>query len=92
MRKFSKTFSVAAFALALTLAGCSASGSTASNGTAAGSQSITSTASNTQMVTAASISEDTHYDADDLTWDAAKEVAVTLKDGASAAAGSAAGG
>ena len=91
MRKFSKTFSVAAFALALTLAGCSASGSTASNGTAAGSQSITSTASNTQMVTAASISEDTHYDADDLTWDAAKEVAVTLKDGASAAAGSAAG-
>ncbi|RAM35696.1 carbohydrate-binding domain-containing protein [Arthrobacter globiformis] len=91
MRKFSTTFSVAAFALALILAGCSASGSTASNGTAAGSQSGTGTASSTQMVTAASISEDTHYDADDLTWEAANEVAVTLKAGASAAAGSAAG-
>ncbi|MFE5839215.1 carbohydrate-binding domain-containing protein [Arthrobacter sp. NPDC056493] len=86
MRKFSKTFSVAAFALALTLAGCSASGSTASNGTSG-----TTSTSGTQMVTAASISEDTHYDADDLTWDAAKEVAVTLKDGATTVAGSAAG-
>jgi hypothetical protein len=92
MRKFSKTFSVAAFALALTLAGCSASGSTASSGTAGtSSQTGTSSTSSAQMVTAASISEDTHYDADDLTWDAAKEVAVTLKDGGSAAAGSAAG-
>lgn len=92
MRKFSKTFSVAAFALALSLAGCSASGSTASSGTAGtSSQTGTSSTSSTQMVTAASISEDTHYDADDLTWDAAKEVAVALKDGASTVAGSAAG-
>jgi hypothetical protein len=92
MRKFSKTFSVAAFALALTLAGCSASGSTASSGTAGtSSQTGTSSTSSAQIVTAASISEDTHYDADDLTWDAAKEVAVTLKDGASTVAGSAAG-
>jgi hypothetical protein len=92
MRKFSKTFSRGAFALALTLTGCSASGSTASSGTAGtSSQTGTSSTSSAQMVTAASISEDTHYDADDLTWDAAKEVAVTLKDGGSAAAGSAAG-
>ena len=86
MRKFSKTFSVGALALALTLAGCSASGSTSSSGTAG-----TGPASGTQIVTAASISEDTHYDADDLTWDAVKEVAVTLKDGASTAAANAAG-
>ena len=33
-------------------------------------------------MTAASVSEDTHYDADDLAWDAAKEVAITLMDGA----------
>jgi hypothetical protein len=33
------------------------------------------------MVAAAAVSTETHYDADDLTWDAAKEVAVTLKDG-----------
>jgi hypothetical protein len=84
MRKFSKTFSVAAFALALTLAGCSAPGTTASTGSAGA-------ASSTQMVTAASISEDTHYDVDDLAWDAATEVAVTLKDGATAAADNAAG-
>lgn len=38
------------------------------------------------MVTAASVSEDTHYDADDLAWDAAKEVAITLMDGATAVA------
>lgn len=86
MRKFSKTFSVGAFALALTLAGCSASGSTASSGTAG-----TGSASGTQIVTAASISEDTHYDADDLTWDTAGEVAVTLKDGATSVAANAAG-
>ena len=92
MRTFNKTFSVAAFALALTLAGCSASGTAASNGAAGStSQSGTSTVSGTQMVTAASISEDTHYDADDLTWDAAAEVPVTLKDGASTVADSGSG-
>jgi hypothetical protein len=36
---------------------------------------------------ASAITEETHYDADDLTWDAAEEVAVVLADGASAAAG-----
>lgn len=90
MRKFNKTFSVAAFALALTLAGCSASGTAATGGTA-GSTSQAGSSATTQMVTAASVSEDTHYDADDLTWDAATEVAVTLKDGASTVADSASG-
>lgn len=90
MRNFNKTFSVAAFVLALTLAGCSASGTAATSGTA-GSTGQAGTSATTQIVTAASISEDTHYDADDLTWDAATEVAVTLKDGASGVADSASG-
>ncbi|MHA7279556.1 carbohydrate-binding domain-containing protein [Arthrobacter sp. MDT2-2] len=50
------------------------------------------TASDTADATAAvvapdAVSEDTHYDADDLTWDAAEEVPVTLADGASSATG-----
>ena len=91
MRKFNKTFSVAAFALALTLAGCSASGTAATSGTAGSTSQAGTGSATTQMVTAASISEDTHYDADDLTWDPATEVAVTLKDGASTVADSASG-
>lgn len=91
MRKFNKTFSVAAFALALTLAGCSASGTAATSGTAGSTSQAGTGSATTQMVTAASISEDTHYDADDLTWDAATEVAVTLKDGASTVADAASG-
>jgi hypothetical protein len=91
MRKFNKTFSVAAFALALTLAGCSASGTAATSGTAGSTSQAGTGSATTQMVTAASISEDTHYDADDLTWDAATEVAVTLKDGDSTVADSASG-
>lgn len=91
MRKFNKTFAVAAFALALTLAGCSASGTAATSGTAGSTSQAGTGSATTQMVTAASISEDTHYDADDLTWDTASEVAVTLKDGASTVADSASG-
>lgn len=91
MRKFNKTFSVAAFALALTLAGCSASGTAATGGTAGSTSHAGTGSATTQMVTAASISEDTHYDADDLIWDAATEVAVTLKDGASTVADAASG-
>ena len=37
-------------------------------------------------LTVASVEEDTHFDSDDLTWDAAEEVAVTLADGASTVA------
>ncbi|WP_406636160.1 carbohydrate-binding domain-containing protein [Pseudarthrobacter quantipunctorum] len=96
MKRFRTHLSVTALALALGLAGCSvagstptgvsavtASGSTTSAGTT-GSAAATGTA---QAVSLDALAEDTHYDADDLTWDAAAEVAVTLADGASAAAG-----
>jgi hypothetical protein len=45
------------------------------------------TAGTTAVVAAdaTAITEDTHYDADDLSWDAAEEVGVTLADGASSA-------
>ncbi|MCD5344414.1 carbohydrate-binding domain-containing protein [Arthrobacter sp. AK04] len=96
MKRFRTHLSVTALALALGLAGCSvagstptgvsavtASGSTTSAGTT-GSAAATGTA---QAVSLDALAEDTHYDADDLSWDAAAEVAVTLADGASAAAG-----
>ncbi|MDQ0736120.1 carbohydrate-binding domain-containing protein [Arthrobacter agilis] len=44
-------------------------------------------ADGTAAVAASAITEDTHYDDDDLTWDAAEEVPVTLADGASTATG-----
>lgn len=81
--------SVAALALAVALAGCSAP-STSSTADASSS----STASAPSVVTsgtaaelASSIAESTHFDADDLTWDAAKETTISLADGASTAAG-----
>ena len=96
MKRFRTHLSVTALALALGLAVCSvagstptgvsavtASGSTTSAGTT-GSAAATGTA---QAVSLDALAEDTHYDADDLSWDAAAEVAVTLADGASAAAG-----
>ena len=96
MKRFRTHLSVTALALALGLAGCSvagstptgvsavtASGSTTSAGTT-GSAAATGTA---QAVSLDALAEDTHYDADDLSWDAAAEVAVILADGASAAAG-----
>lgn len=53
----------------------------------AGSPATASSAGNTsgtaQAVSLDTLAEDTHYDDDDLTWDAASEVAVTLADGAS---------
>ncbi|MFJ5956790.1 carbohydrate-binding domain-containing protein [Paenarthrobacter sp. NPDC092416] len=78
MRSFRTYLSVAAVALAVSLAGCSAAATTSSS-TSSGS----ATSSTAQTVTAATIEEDTHYDADDLTWDAASEVAVSLADGGS---------
>ena len=53
----------------------------------AGSPAAGTAASTGQALTVASVDEDTHFDADDLTWDAAEEVAVTLADGASTVAG-----
>ncbi|BCW64455.1 carbohydrate-binding domain-containing protein [Arthrobacter sp. StoSoilB22] len=79
MRSFRTSLSVAAVALAISLAGCStAATSSTSTGTTG-----TSTSTTQQAVTAGTIEEDTHYDSDDLTWDAATEVAISLSDGGS---------
>ncbi len=81
MRSFRTALSVAAVALAVSLAGCStAATSSTSTGTTGTSTTTTTTQ---QAVTAATIEEDTHYDSDDLTWDAATEVAISLADGGS---------
>ncbi|GAA3284461.1 carbohydrate-binding domain-containing protein [Paenarthrobacter aurescens] len=77
MRSFRTSLSVAAVALAISFAGCSTA-ATSSNSTG-----TTSTGTTQQAVTAATIEEDTHYDSDDLTWDAATEVAISLADGGS---------
>lgn len=79
MRSFRTSLSVAAVALAISLAGCSTA-ATNSPGTTGTSTTTTATQ---QAVTAATIGEDTHYDSDDLTWDAATEVAISLSDGGS---------
>jgi hypothetical protein len=96
MKRFRTHLSVTALALALGLAGCSVAGSTptgvsavtASGSTASAGTTNSAAATGTaQAVSLDALAEDTHYDADDLSWDAAAEVAVTLADGASAAAG-----
>ncbi|MCT9871904.1 carbohydrate-binding domain-containing protein [Paenarthrobacter aurescens] len=81
MRSFRTSLSVAAVVLAISLAGCStATTSSTSTGTTSSNSGTTTTQ---QAVTAATIEEDTHYDSDDLTWDAAAEVAISLADGGS---------
>ncbi|MCP1410745.1 carbohydrate-binding domain-containing protein [Paenarthrobacter sp. A20] len=81
MRSFRTSLSVAAVALAISLAGCSTA---ATNSTSTGITGTSTTTTTTQQaVTAATIEEDTHYDSDDLTWDAATEVAISLADGGS---------
>ena len=79
MRPLRTSLSVAAVALAVSLAGCSTA---AMSSTSTSSAAVSSTQ---QVVSASTISEDTHFDSDDLTWDAASEVAVTLSDGGSKA-------
>ncbi|WP_336716568.1 carbohydrate-binding domain-containing protein [Arthrobacter sp. USHLN218] len=82
--------SVAALALALSLAGCSAAASTtttSSSNTAPSAAAAGTTQDSGTTASADAITEDTHYDADDLTWDAADEVPVTLADAASSADG-----
>ncbi|MHA7192103.1 carbohydrate-binding domain-containing protein [Arthrobacter sp. MDT2-16] len=87
--------SVAALALAISLAGCSA-GTTTNQGTTVATPEATGTSTSATEGTpettdatavvaadATAITEDTHYDDDDLTWDAAEEVTVSLADGAS---------
>ncbi|MEV7573422.1 carbohydrate-binding domain-containing protein [Pseudarthrobacter sp. NPDC089323] len=87
MKSLRSYLSVAALTLAVGLAGCSVAGST-STGVSAVSATGTSSAATgtTQAVSLDTLAADTHYDADDLTWDAAAEVAVTLADGASSVA------
>ncbi|MCD4852513.1 carbohydrate-binding domain-containing protein [Arthrobacter sp. AK01] len=81
MRSFRTSLSVAAVALAISLAGCSTA---ATNSTSTGITGTSTTTTTTQQaVTAATVEEDTHYDSDDLTWDAATEVAISLADGGS---------
>jgi Carbohydrate-binding domain-containing protein Cthe_2159 len=81
--------SVAALTLAVGLAGCSVAGTTptgVSAVTGTGTSSATTGSGTAQAVSLDTLAEDTHYDADDLTWDAASEVAVALADGASTVA------
>ncbi|MFE4194647.1 carbohydrate-binding domain-containing protein [Paenarthrobacter sp. NPDC056912] len=80
MRSFRTSLSVAAVALAISLAGCSTA---ATSSTSTGTTGTSTTTTTQQAVTAATIEEDTHYDSDDLTWDAASEVAISLSDGGS---------
>jgi hypothetical protein len=82
--------SVAALALALSLSGCSAAASTtstSSSNTAASAAAAGTSQGSGTAASADAITEDTHHDADDLTWDAAAEVSVTLADEASSAEG-----
>ncbi|MFC3300740.1 carbohydrate-binding domain-containing protein [Arthrobacter agilis] len=68
------------------------SAGTATTDSAASDTTATAESGDTNATTAVvadstAIAEDTHYDDDDLTWDAADEVAVTLADGSTSAAG-----
>ncbi|MHA7291074.1 carbohydrate-binding domain-containing protein [Arthrobacter sp. MDT3-24] len=98
MNRFRTPLSVTALALAVGLAGCSAAGTATGTSitgtTSTGSTSNSSTTSGTAQaaVSLDTLAADTHYDADDLTWDAAAEVAVTLADGASKVASGASSG
>ncbi|MFJ6158765.1 carbohydrate-binding domain-containing protein [Pseudarthrobacter sp. NPDC092184] len=85
MKNLRTHLSVAALAITIGLAGCSAA-ATSPTGVSAISGTGTSSATTsgtTQAVSLDTLAADTHYDANDLTWDAAAEVAVTLADGAS---------
>jgi hypothetical protein len=84
MKTLRSYLSVAALTLAVGLAGCSVAGSTSTGVSAVSGTGTSSTTTGTaQAVSLDTLAADTHYDADDLTWDAATEVAVTLADGAS---------
>lgn len=80
MRSFRTSLSIAAVALAISLAGCSAA---TTGSTSSGTSGTATTTTTQQAVTAATIEEDTHYDGDDLSWDASTEVAISLADGGS---------
>ncbi|MDY3049071.1 MAG: carbohydrate-binding domain-containing protein [Rothia sp. (in: high G+C Gram-positive bacteria)] len=80
--RFSKTLTSVALLGTLTLAGCSA-GSQASNSSlsvsiSGSSASATAVATASGSTVASIISYDTHYDTDDLSWDASTEVSIDL--------------
>ncbi|MCC3278575.1 carbohydrate-binding domain-containing protein [Arthrobacter sp. zg-Y40] len=75
MHRRSVTTSVAAFALVTFLAGCSGSVPAGSDATAAAEAAPSAFG---PTVSAGDIAEETHYDDDDLIWDAADEVPVAL--------------
>ncbi|WP_248758610.1 carbohydrate-binding domain-containing protein [Pseudarthrobacter sp. SSS035] len=90
MNRFRTALSVTALALAVGLAGCSAAGTatgtsiTGTTSSSTGSSNSSTTSGTAQAaVSLDTLAADTHYDADDLTRDAASEVAVTLADGGS---------
>lgn len=93
--------SVAALSLALAMTGCASGGTgttvsdvinaTSSSSTAStvaeSSTSTSSASTGSATVAAADVSEDTHFDEDDLQWDAEKETTVDLSDDGSKASG-----
>ncbi|MCW4464982.1 carbohydrate-binding domain-containing protein [Glutamicibacter sp. MNS18] len=91
--------SMAALSLALTLAGCAAGGqgtvAEAGNTSAAeatpGAHAAAS-GSGTTSVDADQVTEDTHFDADDLQWDDTQETSIALSDGGSTVQGQDASG
>ncbi|SDT57326.1 protein of unknown function [Pseudarthrobacter equi] len=91
MKSLRTYLSVAAMAAAIGLAGCSVAGTsptgiTGTSSTGSSSSASSSSAGTTTAVSLDTLAQDTHFDGDDLIWDAASEVAVTLADGASAVA------
>ncbi|WP_421084343.1 carbohydrate-binding domain-containing protein [Rothia nasimurium] len=85
--KFTKTISSVALVSTLALAGCTAgtssvnsssSISSSSAATSSGSTTATAVATTAGTTVASVISYDTHYDADDLTWDSSSEVTIDL--------------
>ncbi|MGQ3384941.1 carbohydrate-binding domain-containing protein [Glutamicibacter sp. TV12E] len=89
--------SVAALSLALAMTGCASSGSgttvsdvinaTSSSSSADTAAENASSASGDSTIPATDLSEDTHFDEDDLQWDADKETKVGLSDGSTTASG-----
>lgn len=78
--------SVAALTLAAALAGCSGSTLAGTSTPGTGEPSSSAQQPSAQAIGADEITEDTHYDSDDLIWDADKEIPVTLADGAGSTA------
>lgn len=91
--KKQRATSVAALALALALTGCSTVSTSSTTDTASDSATAPSIAtSGTAAELASSVADATHYDADDLIWDAAAETSITLADGSVKASGANADG